>query len=418
MSPTPSHPNQASKPLALNHNEKLGIGNGWAVSVGDGFFSPSVVVAGFAAKLGAPNWVIGLLPALYSGGWNLPQLLVAAHVRSLPFKLPVYRSAAFIRTISYISIVLVTAFLADQPALCLSLLVIFMLINSLASGVSGLPFFEVVSKTVPSKQRPRFFGVRNLYGGLLAFGAGLIVRQILASDLAFPLNYALIFTLATIAFTFGYWLFGKVDEPADQPQPPSNIKAEFLAIPQTLQDPALRAFFYVRLLLAGATMSEPFFVANALRNLNFPSEVLGSFVMAVTFVAPFSNIVWQRVAERRGSRRILRAAALAFGLAPLWAIAVGHWQLGQWAYLLVFVLTSIATQGFFLGYSNHLLNICPAQSRSRYIGTLNTLVGLALFAPVLGGLIADRFSYTPVFILSTIFAALAVWQCGKLRRDA
>lgn len=417
MSTQPPEP-KAPPTATFKYNEKLGTGNGWAVSMGDGFFSPSVVVAGFAAKLGAPNWVIGLLPALYSGGWNLPQLLVAARVRSLPYKLPVYRSAAFIRTVSYLSIVLVTAFLAHQPVLCLSLLVLCMLINSLASGVSGLPFFEVVSKTIPTQQRPRFFAVRNLYGGLLAFGAGLFVRWILASDLAFPFNYALIFTLATLAFTFGYWLFGKVDEPADQPQPPSSLKEEILAIPQTLQDPAVRTFFYVRLLLAGATMSEPFFVANALRNLQFPGEVLGSFVMAVTFVAPFSNIVWQRLAERRGSRRILQAAAFAFGLAPLWAIAVGYWHLDQWAYLLVFILTSVATQGFFLGYSNHLLNICPTESRSRYIGTLNTLVGFAQFTPVLGGFIADRFNYTPVFILSTFFAGLAVWQCNKLQRDA
>ena len=34
-------------------NERLGILNGWAVFLGDGFLNVTVVVAGFAARLGA-----------------------------------------------------------------------------------------------------------------------------------------------------------------------------------------------------------------------------------------------------------------------------------------------------------------------------------------------------------------------------
>ncbi|MFC4427402.1 MFS transporter [Deinococcus navajonensis] len=402
-----------------NRNERLGILNGWAVFTGDGFFNVSVVVAGFAARLGAPNWVIGLLPGIAGGGWMLPQLLVAARVRPLPYKLPVYRSAATVRTLSYLAMVLVAALLPEQPALCLTLFVLAMLVNALASGVSGLPFLEVVSKTVPSERRPRFFGTRNLYGGLLAFGAGLLVRWILGpSGLTFPYDYALIFALGTLAFTLGYWVFGRIDEPPDPPQAAQGVRGELRAIPETLGDPHFRAFLTVRLLLAGASMSEPFFAANALRELHFPAATLGVFVMALTGAAPLSNVVWQRVAERQGSRRIIRSASVFYGLAPLLAVLVGTMNLGTWAYLGVFVLSSVAAQGFNLGHTNHLLNIAPPQARSRYIGTLNTLVGAALFMPVLGGLLADAAGYTPVFVGSAVLCALAWWQCGRLRRDA
>ncbi|WP_169745416.1 MFS transporter [Deinococcus radiopugnans] len=401
-----------------DRNERLGILNGWGVFIGDGFLNVTVVVSGFASRLGAPNWVIGLLPAIAGGGWMLPQLLVAARVRSLPHKLPVYRSAATVRTLTYLAMALIAAFLADQPALCLTLFVLAMLINSLASGVAGLPFLEVVSKIVSSERRPRFFGTRNLYGGLLAFGAGLLVRWILGSDLQFPLNYALIFGLGAAAYTYGYWIFGRVDEPPDPPQEAQGYRAEFRAIPETLRDPHFRAFLSVRLLLAGASMSDPFFAVYALRVLEFPPAILGAFVMALTGAAPLSNIVWQRVAERKGSRRIIRYASVFYGLAPLYAAVVGVLGLGKWAYLGVFLLTSVAAQGFNLGHTNHLLNIAPPNARSRYIGTLNTLVGAALFTPVLGGLIADRFGYLPVFAISLLLCAGAWWQCGKLRRDA
>ncbi len=401
-----------------DRDERLGILNGWGVFIGDGFLNVTVVVSGFASRLGAPNWVIGLLPAIAGGGWMLPQLLVAARVRSLPHKLPVYRSAATIRTLTYVAMALIAAFLAGQPALCLTLFVLAMLLNSLASGVAGLPFLEVVSKIVSAERRPRFFGTRNLYGGLLAFGAGLLVRWILGSDLPFPLNYALIFGLGAAAYTYGYWIFGRVTEPPDPPQEAQGFRAEFRAIPETLRDPHFRAFLTVRLLLAGASMSDPFFAVYALRVLDFPPAILGVFVMALTGAAPLSNIVWQRVAERKGSRRIIRYASVFYGLAPLYAALVGLLGLGKWAYLGVFLLTSVAAQGFNLGHTNHLLNIAPPNARSRYIGTLNTLVGAALFTPVLGGLIADRFGYLPVFAISLLLCAGAWWQCGKLRRDA
>ncbi len=414
----PALPEPAVPRRSWDRNERLGILNGWAVFACDGFLNVSVVISGFAARLGAPNWVIGLLPAIAGGGWMLPQLLIAARVRSAPYKLPVYRSAAFIRAATYVSMVLIAAFLADQPALCLTLFVLAMLANALASGVAGLPFLEVVSKTVSPDRRPRFFGTRNLYGGLLAFGAGLVVRAVLGSDLAFPLNYALLFALGTVAYTFGYWVFGLVTEPPDSPLPPQGFRGELRAIPETLRDPHFRAFLTVRLLLAGASMSEPFFAVYALRALHFPAAVLGAFVMALTAAAPLSNVVWQRVAERKGSRRIIRYASVFYGLAPLWAFAVGALHLWAWAYLGVFILTSVAAQGFNLGHTNHLLNIAPDGARSRYIGTLNTLVGAALFTPVVGGLIADRAGYTPVFALSAVLCAAAWWWCGKLRRDA
>ena len=44
-----------------SRNEWLGFLNGCGVSIGDGFMNVTVVMAGFAARLGAPNWVIGRL---------------------------------------------------------------------------------------------------------------------------------------------------------------------------------------------------------------------------------------------------------------------------------------------------------------------------------------------------------------------
>lgn len=80
--------------------------------------------------------------------------------------------------------------------------------------------------------------------------------------------------------------------------------------------------------------------------------------------------------------------------------------------------SSVAAQGFNLGHTNHLLNLAPPAAHGRSIGTLNTLVALALFAPVLGGKLADGLGYRPVFVIAAALFALAWWRAGRLRRDA
>jgi hypothetical protein len=38
-------------------------------------------------------------------------------------------------------------------------------LNAFASGVAGIPFLEITSKTVPVEQRGAFFGGRRVMGG-------------------------------------------------------------------------------------------------------------------------------------------------------------------------------------------------------------------------------------------------------------
>ncbi|HWG85445.1 MAG TPA: MFS transporter, partial [Deinococcales bacterium] len=66
---------------------------------------------------------------------------------------------------------------------------------------------------------------------------------------------------------------------------------------------------------------------------------------------------------------------------------------------------------------NHLLGIAPAAMRSRYIGATNTLVGLASFAPVLGGGLADIVGYRPLFLAGSVLYLLCWLLASRLRRD-
>lgn len=399
-------------------NERWGVFNGWWVFTGDGLMHITIVVAGFVAKLGASNAVVGMLPAITQGGWLFPQLYIAAKARPLAYKLPLYRSAATVRTLSYIVMALCAAFLTPWPLLCLVVFLLAMTVNALASGVSGLPWLEVVSKTVVPERRPWFFATRNMYGGLLAFCSGLVVKYILASPLAFPYNYTLIFAMATFFFAIGYGLFSRVQEPPDEPLPEGNFLDEIRAIPETIAHPDLKAFLRMRVLLAMAGIADPFYAVYALRELHYPAVALGTFLMATALTGPLSNILWQKVAERKGSRTLLRYSVALGALAPLLALMAGHFGWPPLAFGVVFVVTSMAANGHALANTQHLLNIVPNEARSRSIGTINTLLGVALLTPILAGVLADRWGYLPIFWASAALFVVAFVSCGSLRRDA
>jgi len=56
--------------------------------VGLSFASQSTILPAFAAYLGAPNVVIGAIPAVMTLGWFLPSLFAAGHTETLARKLP------------------------------------------------------------------------------------------------------------------------------------------------------------------------------------------------------------------------------------------------------------------------------------------------------------------------------------------
>jgi len=46
-------------------------------------------------------------------------------------------------------------------------------------GIAAVPFYDIWGKSLPSNLRGRFFGYRQLWGGVLAIGSGFIAKIIL-----------------------------------------------------------------------------------------------------------------------------------------------------------------------------------------------------------------------------------------------
>ncbi len=378
--------------------------NGWFVLLGDAFFNGSIVLASFAAKLGAPNWVIGLLPSLLNAGSMVPQVFIAPYVARLPVKVILYRRMALLRVASLGIVALGGFALGQHLDWLLWVFAIGLALNGFFTGFSSLPFWETIGKTIPMERRSGLFSARNLVGGALAFLAGFLVRFILELPLAFPYPYAILFVLGTLAFAYGWHIFGLIDEPPDK-----ETRTERISLSLPFRDFYFRRFLRVRILLVIASMVEPFYAAYAVRVLGHKGEI-GLYLMVYTLSSVLSNLFWVRISRRHGSRSLILIGAALGALAPLLAL-----MLPSSAFWLVFMLQGAYLASIGVGTSTYLVNLAPTDARSSYIGLSNTIVGLLAFSPVLGGLLADRVGYVGPMLVATICYAWALYAGRRLK---
>ncbi|HET6312832.1 MAG TPA: hypothetical protein VFH60_03275, partial [Chloroflexia bacterium] len=214
--------------LHASRNFRYGVGNGIAFTVVDSLIAPSLVLAWFINRLGAPNVLVGLLPAILSGGWFLPQMLVASRVQGLKFMMPRYTRVGIMRTVTMGVIALCTVFLAPWPDIMLVVFFVLYTFYAFSAGFSGLPWLEVVGKVIAPRRRGSFFGMRNFWGGLLALLIAAPIGAVLSEQfwgLTFPYNVALLFGVATVCIGVGVWSWSSVHEPpALVTAPPLSVR--------------------------------------------------------------------------------------------------------------------------------------------------------------------------------------------------
>jgi len=105
--------------------------------VGLAFASQSTILPAFAAHLGAPNVVIGAIPAVMTLGWFLPSLFAAGHTESLARKLPFVMRFTLWERVPFLALALLvsiqTAGIRDNEVLLLMLT----LLSAVFSGING-----------------------------------------------------------------------------------------------------------------------------------------------------------------------------------------------------------------------------------------------------------------------------------------
>ena len=410
----------------LRRNFSLGIVNGALFNLSASLLDPSLVLTWLASQLTSSNFLIGLVVPISQGGWFLPQLLVSGYLQGRERKLPLYVAVAAPRAICWASMALALFLIADQTIL-LILFYTLLTVYSLADGLAGLPFMDVIAKAIPSTRRGAFFGWRRFLGGILALGGSLVVKYVLdeGRGLAFPHNFGVLFFLSFLTISAAMISFGLFVEPVE---PVLNQSVALLgqmrrALHLPRRDANYGCLLAVQFLARAAGMATPFYIVYAKRALGVSAGMVGVYLTWATLAGIASTLIWGRISDRRGNRRVILMVGLAGLATPLAALLIP--RLASWqpsvaaqvhhAFAAVFVLSSIFQMGLTIGYHNYLLDIAPSEDRPLYIGLANTLTGLTMLVSAAGGLIVDLAGLAVLFWVATTFYAGALLLAGRLR---
>jgi hypothetical protein len=150
-----------------------------------------------------------------------------------------------------------------------------------------------------------------------------------------------------------------------------------------------------------------FYILYATRELGLPLATVGLFTSAQTIGKIISSVGLGAVAERSGSHRVVQIATGISVTAPLAGLAL-YFSGAQsttatvivfgW----VFMTIGITVSSSMLGYYNYILELAPAGQRPTYIGLFNTISGLLIVLPVIGGWILQGTSYGVLFALTAV----------------
>jgi MFS family permease len=422
------------RPPAFRRNFALGILNGVFFNTAGSFVSSNLVLPGLVRLLQGSNILVSALSALEQGGWLLPQLLVGTRIQDRPRKLPIYQVSAVARGVLFGAMVLLIA-LAGQISHVATLgafLLLYGLYN-LGAGWAAVPFQEVVAKTIPPRWRGRYFGLRQMGGGLVTlFLVSPVVGLVLGagSPWPFPQNYTLLFGLASIGVVVGLITFSMVAEP-----PSAEVRKSGPLVAQLRLLPALwrgsrdlRLFLAHKVLSRLAAVALPFYILYAQESLQVPKEMTGDYMAIISGVVLLSNLLWSYLSDRRGNRRLLRLGAGLFAAAPALALFL-PWLGGLLglstranAYLfgLVFVLSGMGDTCLGIGVGNYILELLPERDRPAGLGLVNTVAGVASLLAIPGGGLPDLVGYPALFLLASILGLASfvlAWPLMEPRRD-
>jgi hypothetical protein len=382
-----------------------------ATKTADVLLDPKIVLAWLIGAVGAPTFMLGLLVPIREAGALLPQLVIAAAIRSMPMRKWVWAIGSIVQGASAMGIAL-AALLLDGAAAGWTMLAL-LLVLSLARSACSISHKDVLGKTVRRATRGTMAGAAGTVSAVLVLvfgvllGTGLVERSIATIAAALVAAGAL-WIIAAL-------LFGLLAEVPGATEGGGNALS--VAIRQfglLRADPQLVRIIVVRSLLMATTLAPPFVVALGERE-SAGAGTLGPFVVAVALATISSSYFWGRLSDVSSRRVLIISAAmgtvclaLTAAIGAGWGTSAGIDAASALALpVLVFVAT-IADLGVKLGRTTHVVDMSEATNRGAYTALTNTIGGVVMLGASVFGFIDQRFGAVAVLVVLALMCGVAM----------
>ncbi|NLG72600.1 MAG: MFS transporter [Chloroflexi bacterium] len=388
-----------------------------------GFFGFAVGIASFVTVI--PLFVstmtdsavlIGLIPAIHSVGWQLPQVLMAQGVARQRVYKPLMLRMSIHERLPFIGLALIAWFLPQIGLKWGLVLTYIMLIwQGLGGGLSATAWQAMIGKIIPPDWVGTFYGMQSAFNNLLG-SIGATIAGLILSSMESPQDFALCFAIAAASLLFSFYWLSTTREPArapeDVPPPQPNFWAGLGAILR--RDGNFRWFLTVRCLTQVAIIGLSFYTVYAVQDHGVDELQVGVFTSLLLAVQIVANPIMGWLGDRWSHRGMM-----AVGIVCATVSAVLAWLAPSpgWFYP-VFILAGIANIANWTMSLAMTLEFGTEADRPAYIAMANSLVAPAtILAPFLGGLLADAAGYRATFIASAIGGLITLLVLQIFVRD-
>ena len=389
-------------------------GAGTAFQAGSAAVDSATVMSALVFQLTGSAVAVGAVSTILRLGWLLPQLVVGYLAGRAASAMPFYFVGAFGRTIAIFLLAGVLWLGAkagwSYAALGAATLALWTLYAGL-SGVVGVPYNDIVARSVPSDRRSRLLAIRFFAGGLVALGVAALADR-LVRELEFPISYAAILGIAALLMLVSTVVFTLMGEPGRTvPPKAADSFGKYLREGALTfrTDPVFRRFVFAQWCSGAVLIAAPFFVVAA-KSLGVGFENVALLLGAQTAGALAANPLWGWWGDRLGKLSLMRAIAVARAAPPLVILVLlvspVPSGIGLAVIFAVFFLLGALTNGLTIAVIGLLMEISPDERRPSYSGYFNALTAPAFVFPLLGGFAVSAWGTWIVFAVALVLAVV------------
>jgi len=389
----------------LRFNVTAGFIDAGMFGIALGFASFGTILPLFVATMTNSATLIGLVPAIHSAGWLLPQLFTASHTS----RLRRYKRTVLMNTIHervpFLGFAIV-AFLLPKIGLQAGLILTFLLLTwqGLGGGITANAWTSMVSKIIPSEYRGTFFGTQAAVANLLISGAAIGAGYLLDWQDS-PFNFVICFLIATLFFTFSWGALALTRELTDYDKVVDEHPTPFWQGAGKIlkRDTNFNWFLIARTLSQFATMGFSFYIIYALRRFQMDAVTAGYLTAALTIAQTVANAGMGWLGDKFGHRSMLILGGVAAALSSYlaWIAPSINW------FFPIFILSGFANVSIWTNGMTMATTFSGETERPFYIGLAQTLTAPAtMIAPILGGWLADTQGFESTFALSTTLSVV------------
>lgn len=401
----------------LKHNSFVVIGDGSFFGFGIGISSFNTIIPLFVSTMTNSAILIGLIPAIHNMGWQFPQLFTAPKISRLPKFKPYVLLMTIQERIPFLGLAAV-ALLSPIIGPTASLLITYLLLiwQGMGAGMTANAWQNMVSRIIPSEMLATYFGLQSAGANLLA-SVGAVIAGYILTNLSYPQNYTICFVITFTLMAISYGMLSLTREPERIPLPEDHSKTDFWRKVITImkKDVSFRWFIISRNTFQFGMMAQAFFIIYAIKNLHMDLEAAGVLTGLLFITQVAANPVLGWVSDKWNSDSVLKAGAIAIGLASLlaWWAPSANW------FYLVIVLSGTATTAFWTIGMAKSLEYGTEEEKPTYVGLSNTLIAPStILAPLLAGWLADLNGYPTTFITAAVFSLLSVLTMQIFVKDS